>query len=77
MGKDIADVTVHIDETLEHSKLQEIADEVRKIDGVESVSFHDDKPHLMLVKYEPTRTDSSSIHQAVTAKGVHAELLGL
>jgi cell division protein FtsX len=77
MGKDIADVTVHIDENLEHSKLQEIADEVRKIDGIESVTFHDDKPHLMIVQYDPNQTDSSSIHQAVTAKGVHAELLGL
>jgi cell division protein FtsX len=77
MGKDTADVTVHIDETLEHSKLQEIADEIRKIDGVDSVSFHDDKPHLMIVQYDPNQTDSSSIHQTVTATGVHAELLGL
>ena len=77
MGKDIVDVTVHIDETLDHSKLQEIADEVSKVDGVESVSFHDDKPHLMIVKYDPNRTDSSSIHKTVTAKGVHAELIGL
>jgi riboflavin synthase len=77
MGNDIADVTVHIDETLEHSKLQEIAEDLRKKDGIASVSFHDDKPHLMIVKYDASQTDSSSIHQAVTARGVHAELIGL
>jgi len=77
MGKDIVDVTVHIDENLDHSKLQEVADEVRKVKGIDSVSFHDNKPHLMLVKYDPSQTDSSSIHKAVTAKGVHAELIGL
>ena len=77
MGNDIADVTVHIDETLDHSKLQEIAEALRTTGGIVSVSAHDDKPHLMIVKYDPSQTDSSSIHQVVTAKGVHAELLGL
>ena len=77
MGKDMADVTVNIDENLDHSKLQEIANEVRTINGIDSVTFHDDKPHLMIVKYDPNLTDSSSIHKAITAKGVHAEMLGL
>ena len=77
MGNDIADVTIHIDENLEHSKLQEIADEIRKIGGIESVTFHDDKPHLMIVKYDPGQTNSVSIHEAVIAKGVHAELSGM
>ena len=77
MGKDIADVTVHIDETLDPSKLQDLADEVRQVGGVESVTSHDDKPHLMIVKYDPSQTNSSSIHQAITAKGIHAELIGL
>ena len=77
MEKGVADVTVHIDETIEHSKLQEISDAVRALDGIESVTFHDDKPHFMIVKYDPEQTDSSSIHQAVVAKGVHAQLLGL
>jgi cell division protein FtsX len=77
MGKDIADVTVHIDETLDHSKLQDLADEVRQVGGVESVTFHDNKPHLMIVKYDPNQTSSSSIHQKITAKGIHAKLVGL
>ena len=77
MGKGIADVTVHIDETIDHSKLQEISDAVRSLDGIESVTFHDDKPHFMIVKYDPEQTDLPSIHKAVVAEGVHAELLGL
>ena len=77
MGRDIADVTVHIDETLEHAKLQELADEVRQMAGVESVTSHDDKPHLMIVKYDSSQTNSSSIHQIVTDKGIHAKMIGL
>ena len=77
MGKDIADVTVHIDETLDHSKLQDLADEVRQVGGVESVTFHDDKPHLMIVKYDPNQADASSIHKKITDKGIHAEMIGL
>ena len=77
MGKGIADVTVHIDENIEHPKLQERSDAVRALDGIESVVFHDDKPHFMIVKYNPEQIDSSAIYQAVVAKGVHAQLLGL
>ena len=77
MGQTLADVTVHIDETLDHSKLQELADDVRQVGGVESVTFHDDKPHLMIVKYDPSQANSSSIHQTITAKGIHAKLVGL
>ena len=77
MGKDIADVTIHIDETLDHSGLQDLADEIRQVGGVESVTFHDDKPHLMIVQYDPGQTSSSSIHQKISDKGVHAKLIGL
>ena len=77
MGKDIADVTVHIDETLDHISLQDLAGDLRQVDGVESVSFHNDKPHLMIVTYDPNLTSSSSVHQKITAKGIHAKLIGL
>lgn len=77
MGRNTADVTVHIDETLDHAALQEVVDHLRGIGGVGSVTAHDDKPHLMIVQYDPDRTDSSAIHQAITAKGIHAELIGL
>lgn len=77
MGEDVVDVTVHIDEELGHARLQEIAEGVRALAGIASASFHDDKPHFLIVKYDPNRTDSASIHRALTAQGVHTELLGI
>jgi len=73
----LVDITLHIDETLAHTKLSGIADKVRQEDGIVSVAFHDDKPHLMVVQYNPEITKSADILQCVKAQGVHAELIGL
>jgi cell division protein FtsX len=73
----LVDVTVHIDETLPKEKREEIEGKLRGIDGVVSVSIHDEKPHLMVVEYNPDRTHSHAILDTVTETGVHAELVGL
>jgi hypothetical protein len=72
-----ADVTVHIDQTLNHGKLQGIAELVRKGTGVVSADFHDDRPHFLLVRYDPGRTTAQAVHGLVTGQGVHAELIGM
>ena len=78
MEKNIVDVIVHIDETLDHNQLQSLAQSVRELDGIVSVAFRDEQPHMMIVNYHPERTSSSAIHDLVVAKGrVHAELMGL
>jgi cell division protein FtsX len=73
----LVDITLHIDETLDHAKLEGIADKLRQQDGVVSVAFHDDKPHMMVVQYNPEKNKSADILKGVTAQGVHAELIGL
>ncbi len=77
MGQDTADVTVHIDETLDHTRLGMIAERVRKGRGIVSAVFHDTKPHFLLVRYDPAAIDSIAVHRLVTEQGVHAELIGL
>lgn len=77
MGQDVADVTIHIDETLDHAGLEGIAGKIREQAGVVSVTFHDNKPHLMIVRYDPGKTASTAIHRIITDQGVHAELIGL
>lgn len=71
------DVTVHIDETLDHARLQAVADRVRLAVGVASAEFHDTKPHFLIVRYDPAKTGSDAIHRLVTGLGVHAELIGI
>jgi len=72
-----ADVTVHIDESLDHGKLQGIAEVVRRSAGIVGADFHDDRPHFLLVRYDPDRTNAHAVHALVTAQGVHAELIGM
>ncbi|HEX9593503.1 MAG TPA: ATP-binding protein [bacterium] len=74
---DLPDVLLHIDETLDHARLKAIEDRLRQEPGVISVAFHDDKPHVMVVTYDPQETRSTRILETVTTQGVHAELVGL
>ena len=77
MSHDIADVTVHIDEALDHARLERVAERVRKGRGIVSAVFRDTKPHFLLVRYDPSVIDSMAVHRLVTEQGVHAELIGL
>jgi hypothetical protein len=74
---DMADVTLHIDETIGHARRTKIADVVRAHKGVVTVAHHDEKPHLMIVKYDPGAVTSKQLLQVVLDQGVHAELIGL
>jgi hypothetical protein len=77
MNIQLADVTVHIDQTLERDRRSEIEDALRAIDGVISVHNPDNRPHLSVVEYNPDKTSSSVILETVNSQGVHAELIGL
>ena len=77
MGDGAVDVTVHIDETLDHTRLEIVAERVRKGRGIVSAVFHDTKRHFLLVRYDPAAIDAIAVHRLVTEQGVHAELIGL
>lgn len=77
MDIQLADVTIHIDENLESSTRAVIEEKLRAIDGVVSVHNPDDKPHLAIVEYNPSKVKSMTLLEAVQGEGVHAELIGL
>ena len=77
MNIQLADVTVHMDQTLDRERRNLIEDELRAIDGVVSVHNPDDRPHLAVIEYNPDRTSSAVILNTVNVQGVHAELIGL
>jgi len=77
MNINLADVTVHIDETLDASRLASIEEGLRGLDGVVSVSHLENRPHLKIVAYNPAKVDARAVLAHVTAHGVHAELIGL
>lgn len=74
---EMVDVTIHIDETIDHERRTQIADTVRAYKGVTSVCYHDEKPHLMIVEYDPDTVTSQDLLQIVLGQKVHAELIGL
>ena len=74
---EMADVTIHIDETLSGDQLARVADAVRAHNGVMAVAHHEEKPHLIIVEYDPEQVKSGDLLEAVKAQGVHAELIGL
>ena len=74
---EMVDVTMHIDETIDHERRTKIADTIRAHKGVMAVAHHDEKPHLMIIEYNPDAVTSHELLQFVLDQGVHAELIGL
>ena len=77
MSDGTVDITVHIDETLDHSRLAAVAERVRTGAGIASATYHDTRPHFLIVRYDPARISAEAVHRLVTEQGVHAELIGL
>lgn len=73
----IADVMVHIDETLSKEALAKIEKDVHEDKCVISACVPKGKMHLMLVAYNPDCTSAHDILVRVKKEGVHAELVGL
>jgi len=77
MSTNIADVIVHVDETLPLDQLKNIEGHIHKMGGVVSACNRDDTPHLISVTYDPGQVKSHDILVLVESEGVHAELVGL
>lgn len=74
---DMADVVIHINESVDHNRRVEIADAIRARAGVMGVAHHDEKPHLLIVEYNPGQVQAKDLLQVALDKGVHAQLVGL
>lgn len=77
METQMADVTIHIDETLEGAKMEDLRDRVLAESGVMAAIFHKEKPHLMIVEFDPFKNSSANLLKTVTKQGVHAQLIGM
>ena len=73
----IADVMIHIDETLPHDVLMKLENTVREDACVISASVPAGKEHMMLVAYNPDCTTATDILARVSKQGIHAELVGI
>ncbi len=76
MTTHLADVIVHIEETLPPDRLTTIEQHVTELLGVVSACNRDDQRHLISVVYDPEKVNSHQILEKVEVEGVHAELIG-
>ena len=74
---DLVDVTIHIDELLPSSNVEQIRDILLSQSGVVAADCHEKTPHLLMVEYDPELADSGQLLASVVNQGVHAELIGL
>lgn len=77
MTINVADVIIHIDETLPLNQLKTIENHIYKMGGVLSACNLDDQPHLISVTYDPKKVKSHDILVKVENEGVNAQLVGL
>ena len=73
---DMVDVIIHINESVSHDRRVEIADMIRDHTGVMGVAHHDEKPHLLIVEYDPKQVHAKDLLQVALDQGVHAQLVG-
>lgn len=77
MSNQLADVVVHIDETLPVEQLNTLEKHVHQIQGVVCACNRDEQPHLMTVVYDPANVQAHDILVQIENEGIHAELVGL
>jgi hypothetical protein len=73
----MADVTLHIDEDTTHDEREKFRDVLLAMDGVMAAAYHDERPHLILIEYDPRVVNSIEFVNTAKSKGFHAELVGL
>jgi hypothetical protein len=77
MNIDLADVTLHVDETLDSGGLADLEDAFRNREGIISVHVDKKRPHLFVLEYNPEMVNSKDLLTITQYQGLHAELIGL
>lgn len=77
MSTNMADITIHIDENTTHDDREALRDTLLAMDGVMAAAYHDERPHLMIIEYNPDVVNSTAFLKAISNRGLHGELIGL
>jgi len=77
MDINLADVTLHVDQTLSEAELEQLEQAFRQRDGVLSFHINPDKPHLLLLEYNPARVQARDLLDILRYQGLKGELVGL
>jgi hypothetical protein len=53
MADQMVDITLHIDEDTSNEDREKLRDKILGMDGTMAAAYHDEKPHLMVIEYDP------------------------
>jgi hypothetical protein len=71
------DVTMHIDETIDTRTRNSLCNSLMQTHGVMSADCQTQRPHLMIIKYDPDEVAAIDFLDIVRRQGLHAELIGM
>jgi len=77
MDTKMTDITIHIDENTTHDEREAFRNNLLVMNGVMAAASHDEKPHLMIIEYDPDIINSKEFINEAKKNGLHAELVGL
>ena len=73
----MVDVTLHIDEETSHEDREGFRDTLLGMSGVIAASYHDERPHLLVIEYDPDAIVPKEFIVAAKHCGFHSELIGM
>ena len=68
-------VMVHIEELLDDYHRKVIESIMKRMDGVTHAHFNETQHHLMIVGYDPKRTDAGTILMRIRRQHLHAQVI--
>lgn len=77
MSTTMLDVTLHIDEETTHDEREDLRDAFLNTNGVMTADCRDERPHLMIVGFDPENISSIELLTTARDNGYHAELIGM
>ncbi len=77
MSMTMLDVTLHIDEDTTHNERENLRDAFFNMKGVMTADYRDERPHLMIIGFDPENITTSDLMATVQKQGYHAELVAM
>lgn len=74
---DMVDILINVHPVLSNKERSQLETDLRDIDGVISVHFSTEHPHLLTLEYDPAKTSSEILLNRIGDRGVEASKIGL
>lgn len=77
MTNNTVDIMLHIDESTTHNVREDFLDSLYTINGMTTAFYNEEKPHLLIIKYNPNVIHPDVFLKEAQNCDLHAELIGM